>query len=177
MIGEAAQRAMPCKRDSLITSSQFLDHQSVINAVFILARFSPLPPGTVSKTWRKLDEPISGSVPLVPDAYLELLQGPSTHSFFLEVDLGTESSAIWKGKVEQYLKFAKGNEFERLFGHELFRVLVVFRSARRLDVIRRRVAARTPKLFLFATLDELTKQGLCGPVWLHPSGTTKRQLP
>lgn len=177
VIGEPVQRLIPWKQDSVVTTSQFLDHQLAINAVFILARYRPLPSGIVCQKWMKFGEPLSASVQLVPDGYFELLQGGATHSFFLEVDLGTESSSVWKAKVERYLGFGKGREFQRLFGQGLFRVLVVFRSERRLQEVRRRVAVRTDRLFLFTTLDQLTQQGLCGAIWLRANGTEKRPLP
>lgn len=177
LIGEAVQRLIPWKRDLVVTSSHFLDHQMAINSVFILARYCLLPVGVRCEKWLRLGEPISASVQLVPDGYLELLQGNAAYSFFLEADLGTESSSVWKKKVEGYLRFGKGPEFERLFGRDLFRVLVVFRSERRLQEVRRRIAARTDRLFLFTTLEQISKQGLCGPVWLRAKAAEGVPLP
>jgi hypothetical protein len=116
-------------------------------------------------------EALSPSVPLVPDGYFEIVQAGTVHPMFLEVDLGTESSRVWKRKVELYLKLAIGGEFERFFHAKRFRVLVVLHSQRRLEAVRRTVAGRTEKLFWFSTQEELTAQGLCSAIWLRPAGT------
>lgn len=42
-IGESSRGLIHWKHDALITSSQFLAHQQAVNAVFIEARFKPLP--------------------------------------------------------------------------------------------------------------------------------------
>jgi hypothetical protein len=176
LIGATAQGLIPWKQDALITSSQFLAHQQAVNAVFIRARFHPLPVGLSCDRWMTFREALSPSVPLVPDAYFEIAKEGTVHPMFLEVDLGTESSTVWKRKVELYLKLALGGEFERVFHGKRFRVLVVLHSQRRLEAIRRTVAKRTEKLFWFSTQDELTEQGLCNPIWLRPSGTLRIPL-
>ncbi len=111
LIGEPTQGLIPWKQDALITSSQFLAHQQAVNAVFIRARFHPLPVGFTCERWMNFREPLSPAGPLVPDAYFEIVQGGVIHPMFLEVDLGTESSTVWKRKVELYLKLAIGGEF------------------------------------------------------------------
>ena len=176
LIGEARQGLIPWKQDTLITSSQFLAHQQAVNAVFLLARFRPLPSGILCERWRTFREPISPSVPLMPDGYFELRQGSAGYPMFLEVDLGTESSRVWKRKVELYLKFALGGEFERMFNEKRFRVLVVLHSERRMEAVRKTVAQRTDKLFWFSTQDELTRDGLCSPIWLRPTGAERITL-
>lgn len=176
LIGEIRRGLIPWKQDSLITSSQFLAHQQAVNAVFIQARFRHLPSGLVCQRWMTFREPLSPSVALMPDGYFELVQGSAVHPMFLEVDLGTESSKVWKGKVELYLKFALGGEFERMFHEKRFRVLVVLHSERRMEAIRKTVAKRTEKLLWFSTQDDLTREGLCSPIWLRPSGTERIPL-
>jgi hypothetical protein len=176
LIGETAQGLIPWKQDALITSSQFLAHQLAVNAVFLLARFHPLPAGVNCERWMNFREALSPSVPLVPDGYFEIVQDGVVHPMFLEVDLGTESSRVWKRKVELYLKLAIGGEFERLFHTKRFRVLVVLQSQRRLEAVHRTVAGRTEKLFWFSTQDELTTEGLCSAIWLRPAGTLRIPL-
>ncbi len=176
MIGETRQRLIPWRQDSLITSSQFLAHQQAVNAVFIQARFRPLPSGLSCERWMTFREPLSPSVPLLPDGYFELIQGSVVHPMFLEVDLGTESSRVWKRKVELYLKFALGGEFERLFHQKRFRVLVVLHSERRMEALRQTVAKRTEKLFWLSTQDDVSREGLCSSIWLRPIGTERIPL-
>ena len=55
---------------------------------------------------------------------------------FLEVDLGHERGPVWKEKVRNYLQLALSGEFERQFGTNRFRVLVLANSERRLHSIR-----------------------------------------
>jgi Replication-relaxation len=176
LIGETTRGLIPWKQDALITNSQFIAHQQAVNAVFIRARFHPLPVGFTCERWMSFREVLSPSVPLVPDAYFEIVQQGSIQPMFLEVDLGTESSRVWKRKVELYLKLALGGEFERTFQGKRFRVLVVLHSQRRLEAIRRTVAKRTEKLFWFSTEDELAAHGLSSPIWLRPAGTQRIPL-
>jgi len=175
-IGEPKQGLIPWKQDAFITSSQFLAHQHAVNEIFIQAQYRPLPAGLTSERWMNLREPLSPSVPLVPDGYFEIVQAGAVHPMFLEVDLGTESSKIWKRKVERYLTLAIGGEFEGLLQRKRFRVLVVFCSPRRLEAVRRTVSRRTEKLFWFSTLEQLSAEGLCGPVWLRPLGVERIPL-
>jgi hypothetical protein len=176
LIGETRQGLIPWIQDSLITSSQFLGHQFAVNAVFIQARFRSLPSGLSCERWMTFREPLSPSVPLMPDGYFELVQENASHPMFLEVDLGTESSRVWKRKVELYLKFALGGEFERMFHQQRFRVLVVLHSERRMEAIRKTVTRRTEKLFWFSTQDDVSREGLGIPIWLRPTGAERIPL-
>jgi hypothetical protein len=177
LIGETRQGLISWKQDSVITSSQFLAHQLAVNAVFIQWRFAGLPAGLVCERWMTFHEPLSPSVPLMPDGYLELTREGTVHPMFLEVDLGTESSRVWKRKVEFYLKFALGGEFESIFHQKRFRVLVVLHSERRMEAIRKTVAKRTEKLFWFSTQGDVSRHGLCSSIWLRPTGATRIPLP
>jgi hypothetical protein len=170
MIGEARAQVLRLPHDSLITHSEFLAHQDAVNAVFLLARFNPLPSGLRCLTWHTFREPFSPAVPLVPDGYFEIAEGDLIHPMFLEADLGTERATVWKRKVELYLKFAIGGEFECRFRRKRFRVLVVLPSLRRLESVRRTVARRTPKLFWFALANDIRAQGIAAPIWLRPVG-------
>jgi protein involved in plasmid replication-relaxation len=176
LIGETTRGLIPWKQDALITTSQFLDHQQAVNAVFILARFEPLPDGFSCPRWLNFREPLAPSVPLIPDGYFEIVRGNEVYPMFLEADRGTESSTVWKRKVELYLKLALGGEFERMFEGKRFRVLLVLPSLRRLEAVRRIVLKRTEKLFWFATQGKLEREGLCAPVWLRPKGTERIAL-
>jgi hypothetical protein len=83
---------------------------------------------------------------------------------FLEIDLGTESRAVWRQKTRQYLQLALTGTFHRVFGQDRFRVLVIVNSERRLGSIRKAVAGVTEKIFRFATLDNARKE-FFGPIW------------
>jgi hypothetical protein len=176
LIGETTQGLIPWKQDALITSSQFLAHQLAVNAVFLLARFHALPPEYSLKQWTRPKLPLSSSVPLIPDGHFEVIHAGAVHPLFLEVDLGTESSKVWKRKVELYLKLAISGEFERLFSEKRFKTLIVLPSARRLESIRTTIAKRTEKLFWLSTLEQVQREGLWGPIWLRPVGQEKVRI-
>jgi hypothetical protein len=173
LIGETTQGLIPWKQNALITSSQFLAHQLAVNAVFLLARFQSLPPGLSLKRWTRPKLPLSSAVPLIPDGYFEIVHTGTVHPVFLELDLGTESSKVWKRKVELYLKLAISGEFERLFSEKRFRTLIVLPSTRRLESIRTTIAKRTEKLFWLSTFNEVQREGLWGQHWLRPVGQEK----
>lgn len=177
LIGVPRQGLIAWKQDSLIVTSQFLAHQQSVNRVFLVARFRPMPEGCSCVTWRNFLQPISASVPLIPDGYFEIDETGTAHPMFLEVDLGTESSTVWKRKVELYLKLALSGEFERQFGKQRFRVLLVFPSERRMGAIRRTIAKRTDKLFWFSTEELLNGKGLFGSIWFRPKGIQRTSLP
>jgi len=177
LIGESSQGLLPWKQDRVITSSQFLAHQQSINTVFIQARFQTLAADASCVRWLSFREPLSTAVPLIPDGYFEIKHQGSIHPIFLEADLGTESSKVWKRKVEWYLKFALNGDFERRFGEKRFRVLIMLHSSRRLEVVRTTIAHRTDKLFWFSTEDQVRSEGIMAPIWLRPSGTERTPLP
>ena len=84
---------------------------------------------------------------------------------FLEVDLGHESLTIWKQKIRNYLDFAVSGSYQRDFGQNKFRVLVVVNSERRMHSIRGAAGKQTTKLFWFANLPSLRVEGLFASVW------------
>jgi Replication-relaxation len=177
LIGESQQGLLPWKQDRVITSSQFLAHQQSVNTVFIQARFQKLPADASCVRWMNFREPLSAAVPLMPDGYLEIQQQGAVHPMFVEVDLGTEGSKVWRRKVEWYLKFALSADFERKFRQKRFRVLAVFHSSRRLEVVRTTIAQRTDKLFWLSTEDQVRSEGLIAPIWCRPNGTERIPLP
>ena len=79
---------------------------------------------------------------------------------FLEVDLGTEPKRTWKKKkTTAYLQLAISGEFQHLFHHTQFRVLVVASSERRLKSIRAVVAESTEKIFRFSAFEFINREG------------------
>jgi hypothetical protein len=176
LIGEGSHVLLPWKAGRVITSSSFLAHQQGVNEIFIRARFQPLPPEVSCERWMNFREPLSPSAPLVPDGYLEIRHNATVHRMFLEVDLGTEASKVWKRKVELYLKFALGGEFEQMFHEKRFRVLVLLHSSRRLEIVRKTIASRTDKLFWLSTQDQVRSEGLLAPIWFRPEGPERIPL-
>ena len=95
---------------------------------------------------------------------------------FCEVDRGTESLKIWDRKTFYYLQLATTGEFQQLFGQARFLVLVAVPSERRLQTIRRTVLKHADKIFRFAILDDIDREGLFAPIWLKPGGGERQSL-
>jgi hypothetical protein len=168
LLEEPTHGLITWKQNALITTSQFLTHQQAINRVFIRARYQPLQEGCSCAEWQTFRKPISPSIPLVPDGFFEIVYGGVVHPMFLEADLGTESSGVWKRKADLYLKLAVTKEFEHMFDKARLRVLVVVSSDRRMNGLWRVISQRTDKLFWFTTEDRMELEGLCGPIWMRP---------
>ena len=93
---------------------------------------------------------------------------------FLEVDLGHEALSVWKEKTRHYLQFALSGEYQKQFGQDRFRVIVLANSLRRLNSIRATVAAITQKIFWFSTLDAVRDDRFFASVWLRPADETQQ---
>ena len=95
---------------------------------------------------------------------------------FLEVDRGTETLKVFSKKISLYLQLALTGEFQVLFKQSRFRVLVIAHSERRLNILKHLAAKHTDKIFWFATLYDINKQGLFAPIWQRPDGRTGLSL-
>jgi hypothetical protein len=126
--------------------------------------------------WLSFSEVLCNAIPLIPDGYFELEVPAETHSMFCEVDRGTESQKIWTKKTALYLQLAATGEFNRLFNRNRFRVLVVVDTARRLLEVRKTIAQKTAKIFWFATLNDINRDGLFAAHWLRPVGDNRLSL-
>lgn len=62
--------------------------------------------------------------------------------------------------MRNYLDLAVTGNFEREFKQSRFRVLVVADSGRRLDAIRQAVLPLTDKIFWFATIESIRRDGV-----------------
>lgn len=155
----------------------FFEHQMAINEIYRRIKFPAVPlEGASLHLWKSFYEPVMAGSRLIPDGYFELRTPPGTLAIFLEVDLGHESLTVWKQKVEGYLQFAVSGEFERKSGQSRFRVLVTTHSQRRMQSLRKATAAVTDRVFWFATLEGVKRDGLLGPIWLRPVGTERQLL-
>jgi hypothetical protein len=157
-------------QDETLVADFFIQHQLVINEAYCALKYGALPPGVIFGLWRAFYEPLAPGLRLIPDGYAELETPPGTLACFLEVDLGNESMTVWKEKIANYLRFALSGDCERMFHQSRFRVLVIANSERRLQGIRKVIAASTEKIFWLANLQAIRKNGFFAPVWLRPKG-------
>jgi hypothetical protein len=164
------------RRDEAIIADFFVEHQLAVNEVYCRLKFGTCPPRISFRRWLAFSEPITQGLRLIPDGYVELGTPAGIAGAFLEVDLGTESLTVWKEKVRQYLQLAVSGDFERRFGVERFRVLVVAHSERRLHSIRQTVATITDKLFWFADQRTIQEKDFFASIWFRPKGENRESL-
>ncbi len=177
LVVDAQVNLIQRKSNSLLVGDQFVEHQLLINAIWLQVKFTPVPPaGTECLRWLRFPSVLSRQTPLIPDGYFELKNALGIHCLFCEVDRGTETLKIWDKKITLYLQLAVTQEFQTLFQQSRFRVLVVAHSERRLGTLRKAVLKRTEKIFWFATLDDINRHGLFAPIWQRPAGSQKAGL-
>lgn len=165
----ASHRGLQRRKDESSMGGAFVEHQLALNGIYCALKFREIPvPGATFRRWVSSDVPLTPS--LLPDGYLELVIPEGLLTAFIEVDLGTERSAIWGDKVRKYLQLAVSGEYERRFGQSRFRVLVIANSDRRMHSIRKTVLQLTEKIFWFSTLDLVRDAGFFQKVWLRPTG-------
>jgi Replication-relaxation len=163
-------------KNELLVADFFVLHQLAINEVYCALKRAPAISGISLIRWLSFHEPLMPGLRLIPDGYCELGTPAGSVAAFLEVDLGHERLKVWAGKIASYLRFALSGDFERRFGQDQFRVLVIANSERRLLSIRKLVRASTQKIFWFATLESLHRSGITAPIWLRPEGDERQSL-
>lgn len=112
---------------------------------------------------------------LVPDGWIAWAREGKRYNAFIEVDLHHEGLREWRKKIVDYLAYVESGFHSELFHFQACRILVLTRSRKRLDHIRR-LAEIAGRMFLFATIDDLRPSSVFGPVWLTPSGQTRTTL-
>lgn len=156
---QTAYRPLKWRSDSIILGNAFAAHQLALVDLYIVAAQN----GEI--VWRTPTLPLSKSLPIIPDAIIT----NSAHSFFVELDLGTESLSVFSRKAASYIRLAMSGEFHSLIPHPRFSVLVVASDETRLQALRRTIAKQTSKLFWFATVETIKGQGFWSTSWLRPS--------
>jgi len=168
------------RADSILVGDAFIAHQLRVNWLHLAFKFGHgLPPGTRLHLWRSFREPLSIASPIIPDGYLEIQSREKDLCMFAEVDLGTERLAIWKSKIEAYLRLAVSGEFQQRFRRPQFRVVIVTDSSARVRSLRELIARYTEKLFWISSFDALCASGVWqvwAPVWLRPTGSEPQPL-
>ena len=160
----------------MLVADYFTEHQLTINELYCTLKFRPVSvPQIQFHRWQSFHEPVMQGIKLIPDGYVEFMTPAGIVACFLEVDLGHESRTVWKEKTRRYVQLALSGEYEKKFGRERFRVLVITHSERKLHSIRKAVAGITHKIFWFTSIDSV-KQGFFAPVWLRPAEEIQKSL-
>jgi hypothetical protein len=149
--------------DSVLMGNALVAHQLAMSVLYTIASADR------AIRWKAFTVPLTPNTPLIPDSYIE----EASQSFFLEMDLGTESLSIWERKTALYLKLALTGAYSNVVPNSRFAVLVIATTDARLESLRRQVLKQTSKLFWFATLDTIKRQGFWSPCWLRATGTTR----
>lgn len=176
LVADAPARGPRRPQGAMLVADAFVDHQLAVNAIYCAVKFGKISaPGVSFHRWLAFHETIALELRLIPDGFVEFHSQAGLAASFLEVDLGTESLAIWREKARQYLQFALSGTFHRTFGQDRFRVLVIANTERRLESIRKTVAAVTEKIFRFTTLESARKE-FFGPIWTKPHSNQPESL-
>lgn len=177
LVADVPYRGLRRRADEISAKDYFIEHQLTVNRIYAALKYSTIPvPGVEFVRWAAFYGPLADNLPLIPDGYFVLKTPGGLIGHFVEVDMGTETRAVWKGKVENYLKLALSDECEQLIDVRRFRVIVLAHSLRRLDSIRAVVAAIVDKIFWFASLADIAGGGFFDPVWFRPVGDAQVSL-
>ena len=170
-------RSFPGVQSEGAIVSPFINHQLQVNRIHIGVAYRKIPVhGVRFVRWQSFHEPLSKVVPIIPDGFFEVETVQETLSMFLEVDLGTERGEKWPEKIRRYIQLAVTGEFEKLFRHSRFRVLLVVPSERRLSFIRKVILKQTEKVFWLSTFDSIHRDGFWSAIWHRPNGDQKLPL-
>src|ERR1700722_6429451 len=165
------------REDEAVVADFFIEHQLATNEVHIALKYGKrTPEGVVFKRWLGFSKRPAPGLRLIPDGYVELVTPSATVAAFLEVDLGHERLRVWRDKVRNYLDLAVTGNFEREFKQSRFRVLVIANSERSIAAIRETVRPVTDKIFWFATLDSIRRDGVFAPIWTRPKSEAPQSL-
>jgi hypothetical protein len=174
---EVPYRGIRRKSDEILVADFFVTHQLSINEIYLIIKYRPIPFADVTfGRWVNFTEPVENATPLIPDGYAEIMMPARTIAAFLEIDLGHESLAVWKRKVQMYIQFATSGNFSRRFGQPQFRTLAVATSLRRIASLRMTTAAVTDKIFWFTTFELINRDGFWSPIWQRPTGDDRKAL-
>jgi hypothetical protein len=165
------------QRDELVIADLFVAHQFLVNEIYCAFKYGvPAPAGAEFRRWLQFKAVVDPAIPLIPDGFVEVEGPTSAFAAFLEVDLGHERLSVWRGKVRNYLQYARSGKFNEQFRRNRFFVLVVTDSNGRQESLRRATAQLTPKIFRFATFESIKRSGLWAPIWFRPAGNEPQTL-
>lgn len=102
-----------------------------------------------------------------PDGYFRFWYKGKLYSHFVELDLATMSHRRFQSKVKEYVEYARSGQYQKAFGVQYFRVLVIAPSVQRMLNLKKTVESHTDRIFWFTTLKKLTGNDCFGPVWLR----------
>jgi len=113
---------------------------------------------------------------LTPDGLALLEREGQRYHVFVEVDRTTELLGVWRQKVARYVDGAASGSANKALGIDRFGVIVAAASSQRLHSIRRLVHTLTDRLFWFAPLENIKRDGFWSSVWFRSVGDQKQSI-
>jgi hypothetical protein len=169
-LGPAGQRLVAYWRGQGLTrgrlrpepGSRYVNHRLAVSELFIRLRqlnsdggldlltFDPEP-----NCWRRFSDGLGGERVLKPDAFVRIGLGAYEDRYFVEVDLGSESTRVVAEKLKLYRSYFKAGTEQH--EHDVFpRVLILTNNARRRAALVEtceRLPAEAWELFTITTFD------------------------
>jgi hypothetical protein len=174
---DAPYRGLRRSRDEILVADFFVTHQLSVNQIYCALKYQPIPfPDARFLRWVSFHSPIGSGSSLIPDGYVEVAVANKILAAFLEVDLGHESRAVWKAKVQAYLRYAVTGDFAKQNGQPQFRALVVANSERRMNSLRVATAELTDKIFWFTEFESIHRDGFWSSIWRRPKDDRRQSL-
>ncbi len=157
----------------------FIEHVLAVNDVRIAFLNSVKKSGNYSLFWipeweikgwkEKVYDPENESrtLPVTPDAFIELRGQKAKACYFLEVDRATESNRRWRDKVKGYVEYVRSGRYYQRFKSESLRVLTVTTSEERLsNLLKTTDSVLNADFFLFTTFKKISESDvLFDSIW------------
>lgn len=126
--------------------------------------------------WEDLKDKVSDPkkekkyLPVNPDAFFGIETEKGRSYFFLEADLGTETTRRFRQKIVSYRQYWKEGKYQKRYGFKSFRVLTVTTNEKRLlNLLVSAQKEGAKSMFLFTAKKFVTPKLLSTPIWLSPS--------
>jgi hypothetical protein len=111
-----------------------------------------------------------------PDGYLRFYYHDNPFGFFLEYDRSTMTLGRFTAKVRSYIEFQNLEYYRHRFGLPEFRVLVITKTGKRLNNLKRTVETVDKSTFRFTTIDQIRPSTIFNPIWLRAGEQGKYPL-
>lgn len=119
---------------------------------------------------------LKGDSTFYPEAYFAYQHNGKRYNCFLEIDSSIRSSKSFKDRLQKYLKYGTEGYFNRQFGFNFFRVLIICSNQDRLKTLCNIASRLTDRMFWFAAIERITSENVFNAIWLRPGKQEKYSL-
>ncbi len=124
--------------------------------------------------WKKVV--LKGDSAFYPEAYFAYQHNGKRYNYFLEIDHSIRSNKSFKDRLQKYLKYGMEGYFNRQFGFNFFRVIIICSNQDRLKVLYNITSRLTDRMFWFAAIEQITSENVFDAIWLRPGKQEKYSL-